>query len=46
MTYTTTDQMPSCDDGCLGYIRNSSMYKSETIESTVEFTPNVEDAIE
>lgn len=30
----------------LEYIRNSSMYKSKTIETTVEFTPNVIDAME
>jgi len=30
----------------LEYVRNSTMYKSKTIETTVEFTPNVKDAME
>jgi predicted O-methyltransferase YrrM len=30
----------------LGYVRSSGLYKSETIETTLEFTPNVKDAIE
>ncbi|MGI8833910.1 MAG: O-methyltransferase [Nitrososphaeraceae archaeon] len=30
----------------LEYVRNSTIYKSKTIETTVEFTPNVKDAIE
>jgi predicted O-methyltransferase YrrM len=30
----------------LEYVRSSGMYKSETIETTLEFTPNVRDAIE
>lgn len=30
----------------LEYVRNSTIYKSKTIETTVEFTPNVKDAME
>jgi len=30
----------------LEYVRSSGIYKSETIETTLEFTPNVRDAIE
>jgi predicted O-methyltransferase YrrM len=30
----------------LEYVRNSGIYKSETIETALEFTPNVRDAIE
>ena len=30
----------------LDYVRNSTIYKSKTIETTVEFTPNVKDAME
>ena len=30
----------------LEYVRSSGVYKSETIETTLEFTPNVKDAIE
>lgn len=30
----------------LEYVRNSGIYKSETIETALEFTPNVKDAIE
>ena len=30
----------------LVYVRNSVVYKSKTIETTVEFTPNVKDAME
>jgi predicted O-methyltransferase YrrM len=30
----------------LEYVRSSGMYKSETIETILEFTPNVKDAIE
>jgi predicted O-methyltransferase YrrM len=30
----------------LEYVRNSAIYKSKTIETTVEFTPNVKDAME
>jgi hypothetical protein len=28
----------------LEYVRNSGVYKSETIETELEFTPNVKDA--
>jgi predicted O-methyltransferase YrrM len=30
----------------LEYVRNSGIYTSRTIETTLEFTPNIEDAIE
>ena len=30
----------------LEYVRNSTIYESKTIETTVEFTPNVKDALE
>jgi len=30
----------------LDYVRNSGIYKSKTMETTLEFTPNVKDAIE
>jgi hypothetical protein len=30
----------------LEYVRNSGVYTSETIETELEFTPNVKDAIE
>ena len=30
----------------LEYVRNSGVYTSRTIETTLEFTPNIEDAIE
>jgi predicted O-methyltransferase YrrM len=30
----------------LEYVRNSTIYESKTIETTVEFTPNVKDAME
>jgi predicted O-methyltransferase YrrM len=30
----------------LEYVRNSGIYKSETIETALEFTPNIRDAIE
>jgi hypothetical protein len=30
----------------LEYVRSSGIYKSETIETALEFTPNVRDAIE
>jgi len=30
----------------LDYVRNSGLYKSKTMETTLEFTPNVKDAIE
>jgi hypothetical protein len=30
----------------LEYVRSSGLYKSETIETTLEVTPNVRDAIE
>jgi predicted O-methyltransferase YrrM len=30
----------------LEYVRSSGIYKSETIETTLEFTPNVRDALE
>jgi predicted O-methyltransferase YrrM len=30
----------------LGYVRSSGVYKSETIETILEFTPNIKDAIE
>ncbi len=30
----------------LAYVRNSGVYTSTTIETTLEFTPNIEDAIE
>jgi hypothetical protein len=30
----------------LEYVRNSSVYTSRTIESMLEFTPNIVDAIE
>jgi predicted O-methyltransferase YrrM len=30
----------------LEYVRNSGVYKSETIETRLEFTPNIKDAIE
>ena len=30
----------------LEYVRNSAIYESKTIETTVEFTPNVKDAME
>jgi hypothetical protein len=30
----------------LKYVRSSGLYKNETIETTLEFTPNVRDAIE
>jgi predicted O-methyltransferase YrrM len=30
----------------LDYVRNSTIYKSKTIETTVEFTPDVKDAME
>jgi predicted O-methyltransferase YrrM len=30
----------------LEYVRNSTKYESKTIETTVEFTPNVKDAME
>jgi predicted O-methyltransferase YrrM len=30
----------------LEYVRNSGIYRSETIESTLEYTPNIKDAIE
>lgn len=30
----------------LEYVRNSTIYETKTIETTVEFTPNVKDAME
>jgi predicted O-methyltransferase YrrM len=30
----------------LEYVRNSGIYRSETIETTLEYTPNIKDAIE
>jgi hypothetical protein len=30
----------------LEYVRNSTIYESKTIDTTVEFTPNVKDAME
>jgi predicted O-methyltransferase YrrM len=30
----------------LEYVRNSGIYTSKTIETMLEFTPNIEDAIE
>ena len=30
----------------LEYVRNSTIYESKTIETTVEFTPNVKDAMD
>lgn len=30
----------------LQYVRKSGIYKSETVETTLEFTPNIKDAIE
>jgi len=30
----------------LEYVRNSGIYRSETIKTTLEYTPNIKDAIE